>query len=54
MKFIGILDYGSGNILSVCRAIEKIGFNAKLIRTNGTLKTYVILLYLELEHLRPQ
>ena len=34
MKFIGILDYGSGNILSVCRAIEKIGFNAKLIRTN--------------------
>ena len=38
MNTIGILDYGSGNILSVTRAIEKVGFRAKLIARNEDFK----------------
>ena len=38
MTTIGILDYGSGNILSVMRAIEKVGSRAKLIAKNEDFK----------------
>ena len=37
MTTIGILDYGSGNILSVM-AIEKVGSRAKLIAKTKTLR----------------
>lgn len=34
MSIVGIVDYGAGNLLSVKRAIEKIGHSAKLINSN--------------------
>jgi len=38
MKTIGIIDYGSGNILSVRRAIEKLGNRTILISKNEDFK----------------
>ena len=43
-KIIGILDYGMGNILSVSRAIEKIGCNVNIIQENKNIDFDFIIL----------
>ena len=43
-KIIGILDYGMGNILSVLRAIEKIGCNVNIIQENKDIDFDLIIL----------
>lgn len=45
MSTIGIVDYGSGNILSVKRAIEKIGYKVALIKDNKefNIATHIII-----------
>jgi len=38
MKTISILDYGCGNLLSIKRAIEEVGYNSKIISEKGEIE----------------
>ena len=38
MKTISILNYGCGNLLSIKRAIEEVGYNSKIISEKGEIE----------------
>ena len=39
MKSIGVVDYGSGNLRSVCKALEASGADAQLVTTSAQLSS---------------
>lgn len=43
-KCVSILDYGMGNILSVTRAFEKIGFDTSIVQKNKIINSEILII----------
>lgn len=45
MAQIGVIDYGGGNLRSLCRAVESLGYEVKLVKQSSELEGVTHLLY---------